>query len=184
LVADQPDMGLVGEASNGCEAIDEFRKHHPDVTLLDLQMPEMNGIGAILAIRGKFPEARIVVLTTYTGDTQVIHRYVVLLRLALGQWGRLWPVHNGVVGVAGQRPETQRTSREVGTGMAAHGRFGNKHASVVNRLFYAVGGVFAVTGNVTPEVKNIRFGKRRESTNAHRLDKRQSSFIAWISRPA
>jgi len=100
------------------------------------------------------------------------------------KWGRLWPLHNGVVGVAGQRPETQRTGCEVGTGMAAHGRFGNKRASVVNRLFYAVGGVFAVIGNVTPDVKNIRFGKRRESINAHRLDKRQSSFIAWISRRA
>jgi DNA-binding NarL/FixJ family response regulator len=72
LVADQPDMALVGEASNGREAIDQFRKHHPDVTLLDLQMPEMNGIDAILAIRGEFPEARIVVLTTYTGDAQIL----------------------------------------------------------------------------------------------------------------
>lgn len=72
LVADQPDMKLVGEASNGREAIDQFRKHRPDITLLDLQMPEMNGIDAILAIRGEFPEARIVVLTTYTGDAQIL----------------------------------------------------------------------------------------------------------------
>jgi DNA-binding NarL/FixJ family response regulator len=71
LVADQPDMALVGEASNGREAIDQIRKQHPDVTLLDLQMPEMNGIDALLAIRCEFPEARIVVLTTYTGDTQI-----------------------------------------------------------------------------------------------------------------
>jgi DNA-binding NarL/FixJ family response regulator len=72
LVADQPDMQLVAEASTGHEAIDQFRKHHPDVTLLDLQMPEMNGIDAMLAIRSECPEARIVVLTTYTGDGQVI----------------------------------------------------------------------------------------------------------------
>lgn len=72
LVADQPDMELVGEASNGREAIDQFRKHRPDITLLDLQMPELNGIDAILAIRGEFPEARIVVLTTYTGDAQIL----------------------------------------------------------------------------------------------------------------
>src|SRR5260370_16712592 len=72
LVADQPDMKLVGEASNGREAIDQFRKHRPDIALLDLQMPEMNGIDAILAIRGEFPEARIVVLTTYTGDAQIL----------------------------------------------------------------------------------------------------------------
>ena len=92
--------------------------------------------------------------------------------------GRLRPVHNGVVGITSQRPETQRAGCEIGTGMAAHGRLGNRRASVVNRLFYAPGGVFAVIGNVTPDVKNIRFGKRRESINAHRLDKRQSSFIA------
>jgi len=72
LVADQPDMKLVREASNGREAIDQFRKHRPDIALLDLQMPEMNGIDAILAIRGEFPEARIVVLTTYTGDAQIL----------------------------------------------------------------------------------------------------------------
>jgi hypothetical protein len=62
--------------------------------------------------------------------------------------------------------------------MAAHGRFGNKRTSVVNRLFYAVGGALVVTGNVRPDVKNICFGKRRERINAHRLDKRQPSFIA------
>jgi len=72
LVADQPDMELVGEASSGREAIEQFRKHLPYVTLLDLQMPEMNGIDAILAIRSEFPEARIVVLTTYTGDAQIL----------------------------------------------------------------------------------------------------------------
>jgi DNA-binding NarL/FixJ family response regulator len=72
LVADQPDMKLVAEASNGLEAIQQFRIHLPDITLMDLQMPEMNGIDAIIAIRGEFPEARIIVLTTYTGDVQVL----------------------------------------------------------------------------------------------------------------
>jgi DNA-binding NarL/FixJ family response regulator len=72
LLADQPDMELVGEASSGHEAIDQFRKHRPDITLLDLQMPKMNGIDAILAIRSEFPKARIVVLTTYTGDAQIL----------------------------------------------------------------------------------------------------------------
>ena len=68
LIANQKDMRLVGEASNGREAIEQFRLHRPDVTLLDLQMPEMNGIDALIAIRGEFPEARIIVLTTYAGD--------------------------------------------------------------------------------------------------------------------
>lgn len=72
LVADQPDMQLVSEASNGYEAIEQFRKHHPDITLLDLQMPDLNGIDAMIAIRAEFPEARIIVLTTYKGDAQVV----------------------------------------------------------------------------------------------------------------
>ena len=70
LIADESDMTLVAEATNGREAIQQFRAHGPDVTLMDLQMPEMNGLDATLAIRGEFPEARIIVLTTYTGDVQ------------------------------------------------------------------------------------------------------------------
>jgi DNA-binding NarL/FixJ family response regulator len=68
----QPDMVLVGEAATGREAIESFRKLRPDVTLMDLQMPDMNGIDAINAIRGEFPDARIVVLTTYKGDVQAL----------------------------------------------------------------------------------------------------------------
>ena len=71
LIGVQPDMALVGEASNGREAIQEFRKHQPDVTLMDLQMPEMNGLDALLAIRNEFPHAKIIVLTTYAGDMQI-----------------------------------------------------------------------------------------------------------------
>ena len=70
LIADESDMTLVAEAANGREAIQQFRAHRPDVTLMDLQMPEMNGLDAMIAIRGEFPEARIIVLTTYTGDVQ------------------------------------------------------------------------------------------------------------------
>jgi DNA-binding NarL/FixJ family response regulator len=72
LLATQPDMSLVAEASNGREAIERFRAHRPDITLMDLQMPEMNGLDAMIAIRDEFPEARIIVLTTYTGDVQVL----------------------------------------------------------------------------------------------------------------
>ena len=72
LVAVQPDMTLVGEASNGRDAIQQFREHRPEITLMDLQMPEMNGIDAIIAIRNEFPEARIIVLTTYVGDVQIL----------------------------------------------------------------------------------------------------------------
>ncbi len=72
LVGIQPDMLLVGEASNGREAIREFRKLQPDITLMDLQMPEMNGLDALIAMRNEFPEARVIVLTTYAGDTQIL----------------------------------------------------------------------------------------------------------------
>jgi DNA-binding NarL/FixJ family response regulator len=66
----QPDMTLVGQASNGAEAIESFRRHRPDITLMDLRMPDMSGIEAIGVIRAEFPNARIIVLTTYAGDAQ------------------------------------------------------------------------------------------------------------------
>ncbi len=72
LVTIQPDMTLVGEASDGREAIQLYRMHRPDVTLMDLQMPGMNGVDALIAIRNEFPEAKIIVLTTYAGDVQII----------------------------------------------------------------------------------------------------------------
>ncbi|HUB81661.1 MAG TPA: response regulator transcription factor [Bryobacteraceae bacterium] len=71
LIAGEEDMELIAEGSNGREALDLFRQHRPDITLMDLQMPKMNGIDAIGAIRGEFPEARIIVLTTHPGDVQV-----------------------------------------------------------------------------------------------------------------
>jgi DNA-binding NarL/FixJ family response regulator len=71
LLADETDVVLVGEAADGREAVEHFRKLRPDVTLMDLQMPHLNGVEATMAIRAEFPDARIVVLTTYTGDVQV-----------------------------------------------------------------------------------------------------------------
>src|SRR5579863_4623179 len=72
LLTIQSDMTLVAEASNGREAIEQFRVHRPDVTLMDLQMPEMDGLDAMIAIREEFPGTRIIVLTTYAGDVQVL----------------------------------------------------------------------------------------------------------------
>lgn len=72
VLGTESDMVLVAEASNGREAVEQFRIHRPDITLMDLQMPVMNGTEAILAIRKEFPDARIIVLTTYSGDAQAV----------------------------------------------------------------------------------------------------------------
>lgn len=72
LVTTEADIRVVAEATNGREAVREFKAHRPDVTLMDLQMPEMTGLDAIIAIRGDHPDARIIVLTTYAGDVQAL----------------------------------------------------------------------------------------------------------------
>ena len=77
VLGGEDDMVLVAEASNGKEAIDQFRAHLPDVTLMDLQMPDMGGIEAIQSIRKDFPEARIIVLTTYKCDAQAVRAFKV-----------------------------------------------------------------------------------------------------------
>ncbi len=71
ILANEPDIELVGEAGSGREAIDLFRRHHPDVTLMDLRMPGMDGIEATRAIRQQFPDARIIALTSYDGDQDI-----------------------------------------------------------------------------------------------------------------
>src|SRR4030095_2074091 len=72
ILGSETDVVVVAEAGNGAEGIEQFRTHRPDVTLMDLQMPVMNGTDAILAIREEFPNARIIVLTTYSGDAQAV----------------------------------------------------------------------------------------------------------------
>src|SRR5213593_1560715 len=71
LIRNQADMELVAEAANGAEAIAQFRRLRPDVTLMDLRLPDMSGIDALIAIRSEFPEARIVMLTTFNGDVDI-----------------------------------------------------------------------------------------------------------------
>lgn len=71
LIKSQPDMVLVGESSNGRDAIQQFQKHQPDVTLMDVRLPDMNGIDVMIAIRTEFPEARIIMLTTFEGDAEI-----------------------------------------------------------------------------------------------------------------
>jgi len=71
VIKNQPDMVLVAEAATGGEAIQQFRKHQPDVTLMDLRLPDMSGIDVMIAIRSEFPEARIIMLTTFEGDVEI-----------------------------------------------------------------------------------------------------------------
>lgn len=71
IIRNQPDMLLVGEACNGQDAIQQFRKLGPDVTLMDLRLPDISGIDAMIAIRSEFPEARIIILTTFEGDVEI-----------------------------------------------------------------------------------------------------------------
>src|SRR5688572_28484297 len=73
MIRSQPDMVLVAEASNGRDGLARYREHTPDVTLMDLRLPDMNGIDTMIAIRNEFPEARIIILTTFEGDVE-IHR--------------------------------------------------------------------------------------------------------------
>jgi DNA-binding NarL/FixJ family response regulator len=71
IIDNQPDMMIVAQAATGSEAIQMFRQHQPDVTLMDLRLPDMTGIDALIAIRSEFPEARIIMLTTFEGDVDI-----------------------------------------------------------------------------------------------------------------
>ena len=71
MIKSQPDMELVAEASSGKEGIERFRQHQPDITLMDLRLPDMNGIETMAAIRAEFPEARVIILTTFEGDVEI-----------------------------------------------------------------------------------------------------------------
>lgn len=117
LINAQPDMALVAQAATGREALEQFREHRPDVTLMDLQMPDMSGIEAIIGIRSEFPDARIIVLTTYAGDVQVVRA------LRTGARGYLLKgnVHTDLVETiravhAGQK----RVPAEIAAGLAEH----------------------------------------------------------------
>jgi DNA-binding NarL/FixJ family response regulator len=145
LVGTQSDMELVAEASDGREAIEQFRKHHPDVTLMDLQMPNMCGIDAINAIRSEFPEGRIIVLTTYAGDVQVtralqagVQGYLLkgLLRKELLETIRA--VHGGqkrltpeiAVGIAQHAMDSALTPREISVLKLIAGGNANKEIAI------------------------------------------------------
>jgi CheY-like chemotaxis protein len=88
VLATQPDMNLVAQASNGREAIQQFREHRPDITLMDLQMPAMNGLESMAAIRKEFPEAKIIILTTYESDVEGAMKLALALTCSRTGWIR------------------------------------------------------------------------------------------------
>ena len=129
LLATQPDMSLVAVASNGCEAIEQFRSYQPDITLMDLQMREMDGLEAIIAIRREFPEARVIVLTTFEGDAQMLRAknvgaraYLLKTVLDLELLDTIRAVHVGqkrippeiAVQLADHATDDELTEREIG----------------------------------------------------------------------
>ena len=117
MIRSQPDMELVGEARNGRDAVQRFRETMPDVTLMDLRLPDMNGIDVMIAIRGEFPEARIVVLTTFEGDAE-IHR-----ALAAGARGYLlksMPPRELLEGIRQVHAGKKRIPAEIAARLAEH----------------------------------------------------------------
>ena len=137
LIGNQTDMQLVAEASNGREALEQFRKHLPDITLMDLQMPEMGGIDAISAIRGEFPEARIIMLTTHAGDVQIYRALKAGVRAYLLKGSLRKELLETIRAVhAGQK----RLSSEVATEIAEHATDGALTPREIDVLRLVAGG--------------------------------------------
>jgi DNA-binding NarL/FixJ family response regulator len=157
LLKRQTDMELVAEASNGREGVEQFRLHRPDVTLMDLQMPEMGGIDALSAIRAEFPEARIIVLTSYAGDVQVSRAirsgargYLLKDLLRKELLDTIRAVH------AGQK----RLSSEVASGIAEHAMDTNLTLRETDVLRLIVG------GNANKEI-GAQLGMTEETVKHH-----------------
>jgi len=117
IISNQPDMLLLAQASTGCEAIQKYREHQPDVTLMDLRLPDMSGIDSLIAIRAEFPEARIIILTTYEGDVEI--------QRALGAGARGYmlksmPPRDLVEGIRGVHAGKKRIPQEVANQVAEH----------------------------------------------------------------
>ena len=117
IINHQPDMQLLAEASTGFEAIQKYREHQPDVTLMDLRLPDMSGIDSLIAIRAEFPEARIIMLTTYEGDVEI--------QRALGAGARGYllksmPPGDLVEAIRGVHAGKKRIPKEIATQIAEH----------------------------------------------------------------
>jgi DNA-binding NarL/FixJ family response regulator len=150
LIESQPDMTMIGEATSGREGIEIFRAKRPNITLMDLQMPDMSGIDAIIAIRGEFPDARIIVLTTYAGDV-LAHRalkagaraYILKSLVRKDLLETIRAVHSGrkhvqpdvAFGIADHAADDSLTAREVEVlGLIGHG---NSNKFIADKLSIA-----------------------------------------------
>ena len=117
IIGNQPDMLLLAEASTGCEAIQKYREHQPDVTLMDLRLPDMSGIDSLIAIRAEFPDARVIIVTTYEGDVEI--------QRALGAGARGYmlksmPPRDLVEGIRSVHAGKKRIPQEVANQVAEH----------------------------------------------------------------
>ena len=150
IVNSQPDMSLVGSPSNGKEAIEEFRNLRPDITLMDIRLPDLNGIEVMIAIRTEFPNARIIVLTTFEGDVEVqralkagAHGYLLKSMHPQQMVDTIRQVHSGhkcispeiAAGLAEHMSDEDLSGREVD--VLRHVATGNRNRDIAERLFIA-----------------------------------------------
>jgi DNA-binding NarL/FixJ family response regulator len=165
VIEGQPDMQLAGEATNGREAIERYRALKPDVTLMDLRMPDMNGIEAITVIRNEFPSARIIVLTTYTGDAQALgalkagaFAYLLKSMLRKELLDTIRTVHAGkrrippeiATEIAEHAADDALTEREVE--VLRRVAAGNSNKLIAAQLFISEGTVKAHMKNILPKL--------------------------------
>jgi DNA-binding NarL/FixJ family response regulator len=161
VINDQPDMRMVADAGTGGEAISQFRQYQPDVTLLDLRLPDMSGIEALIAIRREFPEARIIMLTTFDGDVEVqraleagARGYLLKNMTPESMFQVIRKVHTGkthvpveiAVHLAEHVSDEQLTRRELD--VLQQIAEGNRNSDIAAKLFVA-------EGTVKVHVKNI-----------------------------
>lgn len=150
MINTQPDMLLVGTPANGTEGIEAFRALRPDVTLMDLRLPDLNGIEVMIAIRAEFPQARIVVLTTYEGDVDIqralkagAHGYLLKSMPPQQMVDAIRRVHAGhkcispeiAAGLAEHMSDEDLSGREVD--VLRHVATGNRNRDIAETLFIA-----------------------------------------------
>jgi DNA-binding NarL/FixJ family response regulator len=137
IINSQPDMVLVSQAASGAEAIQQYRQYRPDVTLMDLRLPDLSGIDAMIAIRGEFPDARVIVLTTFEGDVEIQRA---LQAGARGYMLKSTPPSELIQAIRQVHAGKKRVPPEVAAQLAEHMSFENLTAREVEVLEEIAGG--------------------------------------------